>query len=52
MGPAVRQAISIDNHLAWFEAVRSWPILKTHLDPLKQSSILYDLVAVYLGFRR
>ena len=39
----------MNNHLAWFEAVREWPILKT-LDPLKQSSILYDLVAVYLGF--
>ena len=48
-GPASAAGISMDNHLAWFEAVRSWPILK-NLDPLKQSSILYDLVAVYLGF--
>ena len=48
-GPASAAGISMNNHLAWFEAVRAWPILKT-LDPLKQSSILYDLVAVYLGF--
>jgi inosine-uridine nucleoside N-ribohydrolase len=48
-GHASAAGISIDNHLGWFEAVRSWPILK-NLDPLKQSSILYDLVAVYLGF--
>ena len=48
-GPASAAGICIDNHLAWFEAVRHWPILKT-LDASKQSSILYDLVAIYLGF--
>jgi hypothetical protein len=31
------------------EAVRDWPIV-SHIDPLAQSSILYDVVAVYLGF--
>ena len=35
------QRCGYDNH-HWFEAVRSWPILE-HLDPFKQSSILYDL---------
>lgn len=41
--------IAFDNHLGWFEAVSNWPILKD-IDPLQQSSILYDLVAIYLGF--
>lgn len=41
--------IAFDNHLQWFEAVSEWPILR-EMDPLLQSSILYDLVAIYLGF--
>lgn len=41
--------IAFDNHIAWFAAVQEWPILK-EMDQLKQSSILYDLVAIYLGF--
>ena len=41
--------IAYDNHLAWFEAVRDWPILQ-EMNQLQQSSILYDLVAIYLGF--
>jgi inosine-uridine nucleoside N-ribohydrolase len=41
--------ISFENHLQWAEAVRDWPIL-SHIDPLSQSSILFDVVAIYLGF--
>ncbi|TNF88646.1 MAG: nucleoside hydrolase [Gammaproteobacteria bacterium] len=41
--------ISFENHVQWIEAVGDWPIL-SHIDPLSQSSILYDVVAVYLGF--
>jgi inosine-uridine nucleoside N-ribohydrolase len=48
-GPASPAAICLDNHLTWFEAVKDWPVLQ-HLDPHTQSSILYDLVAIYLGF--
>jgi len=39
----------IANHLGWAKAVADWPLLKT-LDPTKQSSILYDIVAIYLAF--
>jgi len=42
-------AIVTDNHLQWFEAVRDWPVLQD-VDPLRQSSVLYDTVAVYLSF--
>jgi inosine-uridine nucleoside N-ribohydrolase len=42
-------AIAIDNHLQWFEAVQDWPLLKD-MDRRKQSSVLYDSVAVYLAF--
>ncbi len=48
-GPTSPAGICVDNHLAWFQAVRDWPILQG-MDPQRQSSILYDLVAVYLGF--
>lgn len=48
-GPASPAGICMDNHLAWFNAVSDWPILKD-MDPRQQSSILYDLVAIYLGF--
>ena len=41
--------ISFENHVQWVEAVRDWPII-SHIDPLSQSSILYDVVAVYLAF--
>ncbi len=41
--------ISIDNHLAWAEAVSDWPLI-SRMNPLEQSSILYDTVAVYLAF--
>ncbi|MGB1343310.1 MAG: nucleoside hydrolase [Pseudomonadales bacterium] len=37
------------NHYGWARAVSDWPLLKT-LDMNQQSSILYDVVAVYLGF--
>ncbi len=42
-------AIVADNHLQWFEAVRDWPVLQD-VDPLRQSSVLYDTVAIYLAF--
>ena len=48
-GPTSAAGICIENHLAWFKAVRDWPILES-MDAQRQSSILYDLVAVYLGF--
>jgi len=48
-GPTSAASICLENHLLWFEAARDWPILK-RIDPQLQSSILYDLVAVYLGF--
>ena len=48
-GPASAPGICLDCHLAWFEAVKHWPILK-NLNAQNQSSVLYDLVAVYLGF--
>lgn len=48
-GSVSAAGICIDNHLAWFKAVSDWPILKD-MDPQQQSSILYDLVAIYLGF--
>ena len=48
-GSSSAAGVCIDNHLAWYEAVKEWPIFQ-YLDPLKQSSVLYDLVAVYLGF--
>ena len=48
-GPASAPGICLDCHFAWFEAVKHWPILK-HLNAQSQSSVLYDLVAVYLGF--
>ena len=41
--------IAFENHLHWVEAARDWPIIK-NMDPLAQSSILYDVVAIYLGF--
>jgi inosine-uridine nucleoside N-ribohydrolase len=48
-GPTSAPGICLDCHLAWFEAVKHWPILK-NLNAQNQSSVLYDLVAVYLGF--
>ena len=48
-GPTSAASICFENHVAWFEAARDWPILK-RMDARLQSSILYDLVAVYLGF--
>jgi inosine-uridine nucleoside N-ribohydrolase len=48
-GPTSAAGICMDNHLSWFQAVAHWPILQG-MDPQRQSSILYDLVAVYLGF--
>ena len=38
----------IDNHDGWFSAI-DWPITKL-VDPAVSSSILFDTVAVYLGF--
>ena len=43
------------NHQEWFEVASSWPMLGDLLramNPRKQSSILYDCVAVYLAFSR
>ena len=43
------------NHQEWFEVASKWPMLGDLLkamDPAKQSSILYDCVAVYLAFSR
>ncbi len=39
----------IENHFCWFEAVKEWPHLKD-LDPNRQSSVLFDTVAVYMAF--
>jgi inosine-uridine nucleoside N-ribohydrolase len=39
----------IQNHFAWCEKVKDWPIL-SHMNPDVQSSLLYDTVAVYLAF--
>lgn len=39
----------MQNHFAWCEKVKDWPIL-SHMDPQVQSSLLYDTVAVYLAF--
>ena len=38
----------IENHDGWFKAI-DWPITKM-IDPATSSSILFDTVAVYLGF--
>lgn len=40
---------ALENHFGFFEAVREWPLFNT-MDPEKQTSILYDTVAVYLAF--
>jgi inosine-uridine nucleoside N-ribohydrolase len=37
------------NHRGWFDAVSDWPVLKD-MDPQRQSSVLYDSVAIYLAF--
>ena len=39
----------IQNHFAWCENVKDWPIL-SHMNPQLRSSLLYDTVAVYLSF--
>jgi len=39
----------MENHFIWCEKVRDWPVL-SDMDPQKQSSLLYDTVAVYLAF--
>jgi inosine-uridine nucleoside N-ribohydrolase len=39
----------LDNHFGWYEAVKDWPIYQD-LEADKQSSVLYDTVAVYLAF--
>lgn len=36
------------NHNGWFAAI-DWPIVEA-VDPLRESSILFDTVAVYLGY--
>ena len=43
----------IENHLIWYEAVASSPIVGPFIkkmDPQVQSSILYDCVAIYMAF--
>ncbi len=47
-GNPLTQAV-MANHEGWFDAVHEWPIYKD-LNPLTQSSVLYDCVAVYLAF--
>ena len=42
-------AIAVANHDHWAHAVREWPMMR-HLDPTRQSSILYDTAAVCLAF--
>ena len=49
VNPDTPPVLAYDNHLSWFEAVQDWPLLKD-MDPLRQSSILYDLVAIYIAF--
>lgn len=44
--PLVQAVIA--NHTGWFEAI-DWPITEL-IDPAVSSSILFDTVAVYLGF--
>jgi hypothetical protein len=39
----------LDNHFGWFAAVKDWPIY-AGLEADKQSSVLYDTVAIYLAF--
>ena len=45
--PLTRAALA--NHFSWCEAVSDWPLLKD-MDPQRQTSVLYDSVAVYLAF--
>jgi len=40
---------AVQNHFSWCEAVQDWPLVK-QLDLNRQSSVLYDSVAVYLAF--
>lgn len=40
-------AIAVDNHLAWFRAI-DWPAYRD-VNPLVQSSVLFDTVAIYLA---
>ena len=45
----------IENHLIWYEAVASSPVVGPFIkkmDPQIQSSILYDCVAIYMAFSR
>lgn len=44
----VTQAV-LANHFGWYEAVQDWPQLQD-LNPARQTSVLYDSVAVYLAF--
>lgn len=46
-GPLLQAAL--DNHSGFFAAVKDWPLFNT-MDPTRQTSILYDTVAVYLAF--
>jgi inosine-uridine nucleoside N-ribohydrolase len=39
----------IANHFGWYDAVKDWPIY-ADLDAQRQSSVLFDTVAVYLAF--
>lgn len=51
--PLAEAVIAI--HHEWFEVASKWPMLGdllSAMDPGKQSSILYDCVAVYLAFSR
>jgi inosine-uridine nucleoside N-ribohydrolase len=45
--PLTRAALA--NHFGWCEAVADWPLVQS-MDPERQTSILYDTVAVYLAF--
>ena len=41
-------AATLEVHFDWFREVADWPLIQS-LNPLKQTSILYDSVAIYLA---
>lgn len=41
-------AIAVDNHLAWFRSIDDWPAYQD-VNPLEQTSVLFDTVAIYLA---
>ena len=45
--PLTRAALA--NHFGWFEAVQDWKVVGD-MDQTRQTSVLYDAVAIYLAF--